>query len=175
MPGSGSIRVNIAGGDYTDGEGCRWQADKAYGPGSWGCANMPETDVLTTADDIAGTGDAALYRSMRTGERLVYRFDVPNGSYAVSIHFAEIYWESSDAERQEVYVQGKRVLEDFNIYDDAGHDAALVKSFEARVTKRTLEVRFEATSLPMHNGARACAIAVEPISKARKRKPHKRR
>jgi len=165
----GVVRINLGGPDYTDSRGKRWEADRAYAPRGFGCANLPETDVLTTTDDIAGAADAPLFQSMRTAERMVYRFDVPNRAYTVRLLFAETYWETADAERQDIYLQGKRVLRDFNIFDDAGHDAALEKQFDVKVTSGTLEIRFEATSLPMHNGARACAIAVEPVPKTRKR------
>ena len=174
MAGERVIRVNVGGGDYTDHEGDLWRADKAWGPGSWGCANLPETDVLTTADPIALTDDPTLFRSMRTGERIVYRFELPNRTYRVGFLFAETYWESSDAERQDVIVGGKRVLSDFNIFDEAGHDAALEKAFEVKVTRGALEIRFEATSLPMHNGARVCAIAVSPAGNAARPKGKRR-
>jgi len=94
---------------------------------------------------------------------MVYRFDVPNGDYEVGILFAEIYWETGSAEQQDVYIQGRRVLRAFNIFDEAGHDVALVKKFRTKVTDGKLEVRFVGRSLPMHSGARACAIEIKPV------------
>jgi len=82
----------------------------------------------------------------------------------VRILFAEIYWETGSAEQQNVYVQGKRVLRAFNIFDETGHDAALAKRFKTKVTEGKLEVRFVGRSLPMHSGARACAIEVKARS-----------
>ena len=158
------IRVNLGGGEYRDSEGNIWHADKAYTPGSWGCTNLPGTDVLTTADPILGTHDPELFRSVRMGEEMVYRFDLPDGEYEVRILFAEIYWETSSAEQQDVYIQGKRVLRAFNIFDEAGHDTALVKTFRTKVADGKLEIRFVGRSLPMHSGARACAIEILPIS-----------
>ncbi|HID10709.1 MAG TPA: hypothetical protein EYP17_05340 [Candidatus Latescibacteria bacterium] len=159
------IRVNLGGGEYVDSDGEVWHADRAYIPGSWGCTNLPQTDVLTTDDPISGTQDVELFRSVRMGEEVVYRFDVPDGEYEVRILFAEIYWESSSAEQQDVYIQGRRVLRAFNIFDEAGHDVALEKRFKARATGDGLEVRFVGRSLPMHSGARACAIEIRPLSK----------
>ncbi|RKY73354.1 hypothetical protein DRQ00_12510 [candidate division KSB1 bacterium] len=140
-----------------------WHADKAYTPGSWGCLNLPQTDVLTTTDPISNTQDSKLFQSVRMGEEMVYRFDVPNGDYEVGIFFAEIYWETGSAEQQDVYIQGKRVLRAFNIFDEAGHDVALVKRFKTKVTDEKLEVRFVGRSLPMHSGARACAIEIRLV------------
>lgn len=157
------LRVNLGGEDYKDSKGEIWHVDKVYTPGSWGCLNLAQTDVLTTSDPISNTQDMKLFQSIRMAEEIVYRFDVPNGDYEVGVFFAEIYWETGSAEQQDVYIQGKRVLRAFNIFDEAGHDVALVRRFTAKVTEGSLEVRFVGRSLPMHSGARACAIEVKPI------------
>jgi len=122
---------------------------------------MATTDVLSTADPIEGTEDPRLFQTVRMGEEMRYRFDLPDGRYRVCLLFAEIYWESSDAEQQDVYLQGKKVLRGFNIFDEVGHDVALERTFRAEVTQGVLEIRFVGISLPMHSGARVCAIAVE--------------
>ena len=151
----------MGGPAYTDHKGRVWEADAGYHEGAAGCMNMPQTDTLATADPIEGTDDQPLFQTVRMGEEIRYRFDLPNGIYRVRILFAEIYWETSDAEQQDVYVQGKKVLSDYNIFDEAGHDAAVVRSYSAKVTLGYLEVRFAGRSLPMHSGARACGIEVE--------------
>ena len=157
------IRVNLGDEEYRASKGEIWHADKAYTPGSWGCLNIAQTDVLTTTDPISNTQDMKLFQSIRMGEEIGYRFDLPNGGYEVEILFAEIYWETGSAEQQDVYVQGRRVLRAFNIFDEAGHDAALVKRCRAKVPDGKLEVRFVGRSLPMHSGARACGLEVKPI------------
>lgn len=158
------IRVNIGGRRYGDSSGNVWEEDKAYHSGSYGCLDMPTTDILKTTDDISGTNDQTLFQTMRVGEKMRYRFDLPNGKYLVRILFAEIYWESSDAEEEDVYIQEDKVLSHFNIFDEAGHDAAICKEFVTEVTKERLDITFVGISLPMHAGARACAIEVEAIN-----------
>ena len=158
------IRINLGGKEYEDFKGKIWHADKAYTPDSWGCLNLPETDVLTTTDPISNTQDPKLFQSVRMGEEMMYHFDVPNGDYKVRILFAEIYWETGSAEQQDVYIQGKRVLRAFNIFDEVGHDAALEKKFRTKVNNGKLEFKFVGRSLPMHSGARACAIEVSLVS-----------
>jgi len=160
--GIAPIRVNIGGGRYKDKSGALWQADKAYVAGSWGLLSSAGTDVMSTKDRIAGTDDQPLFQSIRVGERMGYRFDLPNGACRVRILFAEIYWESADAEDEAVIIQDKEVLSHFNIFSEAGHDAAVEKTFDARVANGKLEVLFEGQSLPMHSGARACAIEITP-------------
>jgi beta-galactosidase len=162
-----ATRVNLGGPAYTDSQGRLWEGDRAYQAGSWGCLDMSRTDVLTTRDEIAGTEDAPLFQTIRTGEEIRYRFDVPNGRYRVRLLFAEVYWETNDAERQDVYLQGRKVLKNFSPFDEAGHDAAVEKEFTTQVTEEHLLLRFTGLSMPMHCGAHACALEVEPIRRAR--------
>jgi len=157
------IRINIGGPRYTDHNGNTWEEDKAYHSGSYGCLDMPTTDILKTTDDISNTDEQTLFQTMRMGEKMRYRFDLPNGKYRVRILFAETYWESSDAEAEDIYIQGEKVLSDFNIFDEAGHDTALCKDFVIQITEEQLEINFVGISLPMHSGARACALEVEEI------------
>ena len=159
-----TIRINIGGHRYVDSSGNVWEEDKAYHSGSYGCLDMPTTDILKTTDDISGTNDQHLFQTMRMGEKMRYRFDLPKGKYRVRILFAEIYWESGDAEEEDIYIQGDKVLSHFNIFDEAGHDTALCKEFVTQVTEERLEINFVGISLPMHGGARACALEVEKIN-----------
>lgn len=159
-----AVRVNLGGGRYKDAAGNLWEADKTFVRGTWGLIGGADTDEGSTSDMILGTANQQLYQTIRVGEKMAYRFDLPNGSYAVRILFCEIYWESNDAEDQAVYIQGDEVLSRFNIFDEAGHDTALDRVFETRVSDGKLEIRFEGQSLPMHSGARACGIEVMPLA-----------
>ena len=158
------IRINIAGPRYIDSSGNVWEEDRAYHSGSYGCLDMPTTDILKTTDNISGTNDQPIFQTMRMGEKMRYRFDLLNGKYRVRILFAETYWESSDAEAENVYIQEEEVLSHFNIFDEAGHDTALCKDFVTQVTEKHLEINFVGISLPMHGGARACGVEVKEIS-----------
>ena len=160
------IRVNVGGPEYIDLTGRVWEADRRYIPGSWGCTDMQDTDVLTTKDAISGTEDFFLYRSVRVGEKLTYRFDLPNGIYAVKLLLAEIYWETGDAELQDVFIQGKKILNRYSMYHEAGHDAAVEKTFDAEVTEGFLDILFTGLSAPLDTGARVCAIEIEPTGSA---------
>ena len=161
IQGNYYVRINVGSRKYKDKRGNLWDADKAYAKGSWGCLNLPRTDILNTSDPILNTPDAELFQTIRMGEELIYRFDVPNGDYVIRLLFAEIYWETSFGEQQDVYIQHRRVLENFDIYDEAGHDKALEKIFKTKINQGSLEIRFIGRSLPMHSGARVCAIEVK--------------
>ncbi|KAF6173371.1 hypothetical protein GIB67_027066 [Kingdonia uniflora] len=77
-----------------------------------------------------------------------YGYCMQNGNYIVNLHFAEIIFTSdktySSLGRRifDVYIQGKLVLKDFNIEDEAGGvGKELIKNFTALVKSETLEIR----------------------------------
>jgi hypothetical protein len=84
--------------------------------------------TLSTKDSIANTSEDPLYQSERYGN-FGYRFDVPNGLYDVTLHFAEIYWKSSGKRIFDVFVEGALVLDDYDIYKVVGHDRATSRVF----------------------------------------------
>ncbi len=155
-----SVRINLGGGRYLSAEKDVWEADRAYMGGLWGCLDMASTDILTTSDHIEGTEDVRLFQTIRVGESFRYRFDMDPGTYQVGILLAEIFWESEDAEPEDVYINERRVLENYNIFDEVGHDVAVEKRSEVESEDGIIEVKFVGKSLPMHSGARACAIEV---------------
>ncbi|XP_056173116.1 probable leucine-rich repeat receptor-like serine/threonine-protein kinase At3g14840 [Syzygium oleosum] len=78
-----------------------------------------------------------------------YGFCLMNEIYNVSLHFAEITFTGNESYTSlgrrafNVYIQGKLVLEDFNIESEAGGvGKEVVKNFTANVTNGTLEIRF---------------------------------
>ncbi|KAJ4981653.1 hypothetical protein NE237_032490 [Protea cynaroides] len=79
-----------------------------------------------------------------------YGYCLLNGNYTVNLHFAEIMFTNdktcSSLGRRifDVYIQGKLVLKDFNIMDEAGGAGKeVIKKFAAVVVSSgTLEIRF---------------------------------
>ncbi|CAN6272052.1 unnamed protein product [Urochloa humidicola] len=76
-----------------------------------------------------------------------YGLCMENGEYIVKLHFAEIVFTddhtySSNGKRIfDVFIQGAKVLEDFNIQDEAGGvHRAITKTFTANITDNTLEI-----------------------------------
>ncbi|KAF6173361.1 hypothetical protein GIB67_027056, partial [Kingdonia uniflora] len=121
-----------------------------------------------------------------------YGYCMLNGNYTVSLHFAEIIFTSdktySSLGRRifDVYIQmatkrallqGKRVLKDFNIEDEAGGvGKELVKKFTAFVKNETLEIRLfwagkGTTGIPSPGvyGPLISAISVDLINKGGKK------
>ncbi|WP_380678205.1 ThuA domain-containing protein [Salinigranum sp. GCM10025319] len=122
-----------------------------------------------TTDDISGTDADPLYQSEFYGYNLSVEVPIPNGTYDVTLHNAEIYHESDGNRVFDVAVQGETVVEGLDIHAEVGHDAAWTMTVEAvevtdgslSITTNTqtdfskfagIEIRF---SEPLQNGLEA--------------------
>ncbi len=105
------ILVNAGGGAYKDPSGNTWAADH----GSTG-GNVFENRV-----SIANTNIPALYQILRWADpSLTYRFEVPNGTYNVTLRFAELYHNDPNRRVFNVDINGIRALSNFDIVAAAG-------------------------------------------------------
>ncbi|TKY49228.1 LRR receptor serine/threonine-protein kinase [Spatholobus suberectus] len=95
--------------------------------------------------------EAELYMNARISPLSLtyYGFCLGNGKYTVKLHFAEIMFTDDNTYNSlgrrvfDVYIQGERVLKDFNIANEAqGTGKALTKRFSANVSNKALEIRF---------------------------------
>jgi len=111
---SSTWRVNAGGPQYTDSQGNVWSADENY----LGGTAAVTTNAITGA--LPGAGDQALYQSQRWGSPFTYVFNVPAGSYQVTLKFAETYWTAAGDRVFNVSINGNTVLTNFDIYKTAG-------------------------------------------------------
>lgn len=107
--------------------------------------------IAKTDSQITGTLESELYKTARISPSSLryYGRGLKNGKYSVELHFAEIEmddslsWKGLGRRLFDVYIQGKKVLEDFNILKEAGGSKkALIRTFEANVTNTVMEVHF---------------------------------
>lgn len=149
------INVN-AGEDYyfIDNYGQVFLPDKAYQKSNYGYVGGKDymrwmATVTGTNSDIFGTENDPLYQTQRDSLE-AYIFDVPQGYYQVTLHFAElatsmkrktlIYNLGADGKSEEekmtrtftVEINGKKVLIDFSISSQIGDERAC--SFDFFVT-----------------------------------------
>ncbi len=75
--------------------------------------------TFSTKAAIAGTDDDALYQSERYGN-FSYAVPVANGTYDVTLQFAEIYWNAAGKRLFDVKAEGKLILDDLDIFSAAG-------------------------------------------------------
>ena len=92
-----------------------------------GSTNSNEGAIDTSAP---GAGPAAMYRSERYGADFAYSFPVPAGKYHVRLHFAEIFGDEAGQRMENIQINGKTVLANFDpIVAAGGPDKAVVKDF----------------------------------------------
>ncbi|KAG6772811.1 hypothetical protein POTOM_024234 [Populus tomentosa] len=107
--------------------------------------------IAQTGFQITGTLDSELYKTARISPSSLryYGLGLKNGIYSVELHFAEIgmvdsnSWKGLGRRIFDIYIQGERVLKDFNIKEAAGGSKkALIKTFEANVTNTIMDIHF---------------------------------
>jgi PKD repeat protein len=158
-----TIRVNVGGSLYTTMGGKVFSADQKYFAGSWGFIDSGFVRIETLA--ISGTPDPDLYRVQRERIQLDYRFDVPNGSYDVILHFAELKDNVALNRVMDVSLEGVLVLNDFDIYVQApGKAVACQRRFNGVVVADGQLHLNMVKSLESYK--RPCAIAAIEIGPA---------
>lgn len=80
-PTGGELLLNAGIRSYQDSEAALWVPDFAI---------SGQTDLRTTTLGIEETLDDPLFQVARTGASFGYAFQLPNGTYEVTLHFAEI-------------------------------------------------------------------------------------
>lgn len=77
----------------------------------------------STTDPIVGAVNAALYQTERYGN-VTYEIPVTNATYELKLHFVEMFQSTEGARQFSVTVEGVPVLQNFDLYAEAGHDVA---------------------------------------------------
>ncbi|KAF8110467.1 hypothetical protein N665_0083s0031 [Sinapis alba] len=122
--------------------------------------------------------DPSLYRNARLSaiSLTYYALCLGQGNYTVNLHFAEIMFTDDETYSSlgrrffDVYVQGKLVVKDFNIVDEAkGVGRDVVKRFPVMITDGKLEIRLfwagkGTQGLPTRGvyGSLISAVSVDP-------------
>lgn len=120
------IACGLETGSYTDQFGNTWSHDMYFtGGGS-----------VETHQPIRGTRDQRLYNTRRDG---MFHYDIPlkPGAYELRLHFAEtVFGQNNPAGGGEssrvfgIHINGKTVIEDFDIIADRDADTADIKVFK---------------------------------------------
>ncbi|UZO82526.1 malectin domain-containing carbohydrate-binding protein [Aquimarina sp. ERC-38] len=141
------LKIN-SGGEKVTVSGTSFEADTYFE----GKGKAFEKSAINT---IASTDDDLLYkterRTLRNNESFSYKIPVSQGTYQVRLHFAEIYWGATGGARAvggervfDVSIEGKKVIDDLDIYGEVGAMTALIKEFEANVSDGILDIDFTA-------------------------------
>lgn len=123
----------------------------AFGADQYAVGGTPYTNASALVPE--------LYKTERSGTAKNFSYNIPvaNGNYDVKLHFAEIYWGATGGGTGgvgkrifDVFVEGTRVLDNYDIFADVGTETPVVKTFSTTVTDGTLNLYF--TSLTADGG-----------------------
>lgn len=167
---------------FTDDQQKQWIPDQPYKKGSWGYVGgksfkIPSNNRLPYGTDknIIGTNNDPVYQTQQTGIEK-YKLDVPEGEYAITLHFAELQGGSvkdlpynlSDGDRIEpkgkrifnVYINTVLLLDNFDIASQYGASTAVTKTTRLLVAgDKGIEISFE----PIEGAPVLNALQVEKI------------
>ena len=156
-------RIEVGGNsNYTSSTGAVWQSDSAVTGG--------QLHSITGA--ISNTNDPAIYRTERWGQ-FSYAIPLPNGTYDIRFHFAEIYFGVDAAGGAGKRVFGMDVLDttaspdlaNIDIYAQVGARSALVKTVTGvQITDGVLNIRsvYGSADDPTLEGVEIIPTAVPP-------------
>lgn len=125
-----------------------------------GSTNRANVRIDTSA---ANAAPARIYTSERYASDFTYRFPVPKDrTYTVRLHFAEIFDEGSGMRIEDISLNGKLVLPNFDIFALAGKNKALVREFKDVKPNAdgTITVRIQAARNSPDQNAKISAIEI---------------
>jgi hypothetical protein len=164
--------VNAGGSEYTATDGTVYAADTNFESGD----TYSTSNWASTPPEIGNTEDDPLYRTERYGDPVNYSVPVDDGTYQVTLEFAEIFQgaapqDSVDSsgptdgtnENDRLFnatLEGQRVLTNYDIYADVGALNATNETVTVEVTDGTLDIDFAAT----YDNAKISAIKVTDVT-----------
>ncbi len=160
LPAGSALAINAGGAAVTTGAGKRFAADVYYADGTPGTA--VSGDVLNTTDD-------ALYHTGRSGPAFSYGLPSGNGTFDVTLHFAETYYGNRVAggigsRKFNAYLEGTQWLAEYDIFAKAGGAMRAVKETRrVTVTDGVLNLYFAKGSA---GNAFVSAVEVVPAAVA---------
>ena len=152
-PGT-QVYINCGGITYTMANGTQWVGDEDFTSG----------EVLYTGSAIGNTQDGYLFGTARAGLYTDFSYSIPlaNGSYTVTLLFAEIQDSAPGQRVFNVVLNGTTVLSNFDILTQVAPFTALTEQFNTSVTNGTLAINVVGVvGRGILNG-----IAVVPVSTA---------
>ena len=117
-------------------------------------------DTYATTAGIAGTTDDALYQTERYGN-FKYSVAAANGTYDVTLKFAEIYLNGAGQRLFDVKAENAIVLDNYDIFREAGgKNIAHDESFQVTVTDGKLDLDF----ISVLDNAKVSAIEIDYLA-----------
>jgi alpha-amylase len=164
----GNYVQRVSGGNpsnVTDCVGNFWQADKSYSLGAFGYLGGTNGVLNNTISGICASAQS-LYQRERystSSGGFYYQFDCPEGVYEITLLEAETYWNGPGKRVFNVFIQGRQVLTNFDIYAaTGGMNIPISLVFTNTVTNSQLQILFT----PVVDNARVSGVQVRKIADA---------
>lgn len=112
---------------------------------------------------VANAAPLAVYQTERFGKDIVYTIHASKSDqYLVRLHFAEIFDSGAGERVEDVSINGKTVLKNFDIFKEAGENKAVVKSFSGITAnaKGEIVIRIRSTDTSPDQNAKISGIEV---------------
>ena len=151
------ILINVGGNGFISADGEKeWVADKYFTGGN---------AYVDGSNSINGTLDDTLYQTERYGE-FQYNIPVPNGSYRVVLHFAELYWQGVGQRLFNVQVQNSTSYKNMDLVKlgNGKRLQALTKTSIVNATDGFVTIEFT-NSIPRVDNPKLSGIAITPSLK----------
>ena len=141
-----SVRLNCGGSEYEDASHGTWGADRFFRSGR----RYPHWKRQTKgvfAGEINDTDDDYLYKTerwfLRDQYRPGYRIPLPDGTYRIVLHFAEVWYHAPRLRLFDVLVEGEKILTDQDIFGSVGFARPEVKPLTVPLEDGVLDLEFE--------------------------------
>ncbi len=145
------LAINAGGDAYETADNTTYVADNdSYYDGG---------DTHSVDREIDGTEADALYQSYRYGENFSYALDVENGTYDVTLRFAEVYYNESGQRVFDVSAENETVVSGLDVQNESGNDTAYDVTATVTVEDGQLDVAFDGAT----ENAMVSALVVERV------------
>ena len=120
-----------------------WLEDKAYTKGSFGYINGEPSFISLKGKIINTDKQPLLYTYLNDSKE--YKLDVPQGSYSITMFFAEPEYHEAGKRVFEVSINQTKVLSNIDLYKEAGYCTSYTKKLIINVKENEgLTIKFEA-------------------------------
>lgn len=162
----GAYIQRMSGGNATnvvDCSGNTWVADAGYTAGRFGYVNGAAGFLSTSITGICANSQSLYQREhfSTSSGGFYYQFDCPEGVYEITLLEAETYWTAASNRQFNIFIQGKQVKTNFDIFAVAGGaNKPISLVFTNAVTNAQLQVLFT----PFIDNARVSGIQAKKIT-----------
>lgn len=185
-------RMNCGGDAYVDTYGQHWMQDSNRYSSSWADRFMGSDKVMkgfspyqasqgTTHDPIHGTHDWKLFQTFRFGRHLLNcDFPVEAGEYRIELYFVEPWYGAGGSSKTDceglrifdVAVNDSVLIDDLDIWAEAGHDGVCKKVVYATAKDGHLKISFPEVKVgqAIIAGIAIARKEVQPFEKKGKKK-----